>query len=182
MDLRGRLEQVYINGVCGKGDAFAGFNGSNIRVHRGGSYVGQQCIIRHRIKKPAWQFISRGSNPHVTQGLAPNEYVLLGLWHKKHASHVLPRLDEINLYYDPGEMPIVLYFQEHNSKRRGRFEITRHKVTPISAGLKSGIRNSLPDPARASRVILAESPRDMDLLTEKIKELDLTPIHMDPFA
>jgi hypothetical protein len=85
-------------------------------------------------------------------------------------------LQEINEHYDPGKMCWLNYVYAD-----GRIVNVPHNEEHIPNDLDDMIRNKLPDPFLASRLVLAETQETLADVVAAISSHGLVPVRMEPY-
>ena len=186
--LNGRLEVVKIEKPlftidnCNYGGLLR--DERRVTVRNAIAYEGHPCLVRFDLRdglhrpEPEGYFISSVVPPSF-EGLAPEQYVLVGLWDQAHSLADIPTLHEIEQVYRPSNMPLLYYFQRGFSQKRGKYIINNQKITfePRSS-LSSCIRDV--NPQHAVRVFVVESEIDLEKMIVITKNQNLHPIIMEP--
>ena len=187
-DLEGRLECVQLDHIISETSAYAKFGDKfdklaivrSLKTTGSGHFLVRfMSDLSTQRTLPFSRFIT-SQVPQEFHSLAPPQYVLTGTWLPEMTSaDSLPTLNEINQYYDPGDMPIVAYLKHGSTTRRGRRWITSRGAISKSDNFARLMRY-LPDPHRASRVILAGSEEELERITKVILDYGLVPVRMEP--
>ncbi len=159
------------------------FEGREIWIDNSKKYIGQYCLAKMDLYPDGGPLRGRfitSEIPENFQTLDAEEHIFLGLWNEyMEKKDQYPTLKEINKYYDPGRMPQAVYIAKDSNKYKGRVAITPTDVWEIKRAYNR-ILKKLPDPKRASRIILGENQEIIQIFSEKIKEKGLVPIVMEP--
>lgn len=187
--LNGRLEVVKIEEPlsapdnCNYAELFP--DKKKVTVRNALSYEGRSCLVRFDLQdglhrpEPEGYFIS-SVVPLSFEGLAPEQYVLVGLWEEK-SSKSIPTLQRAEQLYRPGNMPFFRYFQNGFSQKQGVHTIDKLKIVrELKASIPRFIRRI--DPQRASRVFIIESEIDLERIIVAAKNQNLSPIMMEPLT
>jgi hypothetical protein len=112
------------------------------------------------------------------EGWEPGKYIFYGAWEnwmKKEG--FLPTLEEVNKYYDPGQAPWFLYL----SKDCGPFAIYAHRPPRFLSGknYERIMAEDLPDPKRASRLVIGDSPSMLRGFRQECKRQGIRAFKLD---
>jgi len=191
-NLEGRLEVVYIDGRCSSNCSYGTFKGERVMVSTvstANNYLGTNCLVRFSLHQRDIRFYIGNVitpkvpadfkvSPKVFKGRAPEEYILCAIWEEEMRTREFPTLDEFNKYFNPGTTGYIIYLKEDPCMAK-KFKILPGKVLSLNCTLGQVIRNHLPDPSIKARVILVESPEQLEKLMAKISKKGLTPIQME---
>ena len=185
--LTGRIEIVYIERIPDtKGNGAIGrFKGIEVHVSNGKNYVGKNCLVRFDLKKRlisnflTSRFKDEG---YLLNGLAPEKYVLLGLWTEKMARKRFkaPTFEELEKYYNPGRKDFYYFFQNNSSYTEGRIKVDKYcNMNRIRSTFSRIIRKELPKPYKSSRLIVVEGKEQLEQVKKIIEENELEPIELE---
>ncbi|MDO8655693.1 MAG: hypothetical protein Q7K45_00510 [Nanoarchaeota archaeon] len=148
-------------------------------------YEGRSCLVRFDLRdglhrqEPEGYFIS-SVVPPTFEGLAAQQYILVGLWDRAYSSAEIPTIQDIEMVYKPGNMPFLHYFQNGSSQNWGNFIIDNQKIISDNGStLSYKIRHI--NPLRASRVFIMESETYLEKVMAVAKSQRIHPIIMEPF-
>ena len=178
----GRLEVVTVRERKARLVAIGSLNdGKRVNVFNGNGYLRKKCLARFKLKKPGLCNFVSSSVPDGFQGLPYNAYALIGLWMSPVASEdELPRLDEINRFYDPGDATYVIFLTGND--RLNRFVVTARDSYRLGGDSLAECVKDV-DPSRSARVIIApDDPHGehLDDVVREIREAGLIPFSMEP--
>ena len=185
--LNGRLEVVKIEEPlsatdnCNYGELLR--DKREVTVRNALSYEGVSCLVRFDLRngwhrsEPVGYFISSVVPPSF-EGLAPEQYILTGLWEGAYSSGSIPTMPEIEQVYRPSNMPLLYYFQDGFSQKQGIYIINNQKIIPDPRStLARRIKRT--DPLHASRVFVMESETDLEKIMDAAKRLNIYPAMME---
>jgi hypothetical protein len=181
----GRIQRVYIFKKY-KNTGIAYISDVKCILKNCANFEGKECIVRFDLNQkksdPFGNFITSDLSQH--NSLSSEDYLLLGLWEKDmNKKGQFPTLEEINQYYDPGEMPQAVYLSKghyrDSDRTYGRVAITCKEPFILTTSVTGIIRGKLPDPRRKSRVILTETEEDIGKVTESARNLQLFAVRME---
>lgn len=186
--LNGRLEVVKIKESltatvnCNYGELLR--DGKIVSVRDATKYEGRPCLVRFDLrdgphhKNPYAYFIS-SIVPPLFGGLAPEQYVLVGLWKKGPSSLEVPSLQEIEEIYRPRNMSLFRYFRKEFSVRQGIYTVGVKKTRPdIKISIGSYLRTF--DSQRAACVFIVEDEIDLEKIVAAVKSQGKHPMLMEP--
>ena len=187
LSIDGRLEAVQLVGAI-NADVLRGIlKGVSCYVYAPQNYVGKECLVRFsykykdRKKVLSANFIN-SVIPKDFVGLSNEGYILLGLWKEdmKKKSR-LPDINEINEYYDPGNITFLYYLIKGSIYNRGRFRIWNDgDIEPRKQTFSYIVRRGFFPNKRASRIVISESMDQLEALSNIAKENGIAPILMEP--
>lgn len=180
-DLSGRVEIValeqelrYLSAVGRVQD------GEKVIVKYGNLSPNPRCLVRFDCspRTTIGTFIT-ANIPENFRSLKPEEYIFYALWEPSmDKGGKFPTIYEKDNFYDPGHTCWFVYCNEkekvcigHNSLR----EVSQEKFDYI-------IQNCLPDPLRASRLIISESEEELEEIVMAIRSADCFPIRLENLA
>ena len=183
----GRLEAVMIKERKANSVAIGSLSdGKKVKVYvfNGNNYLQRNCLVRFKLKKPGYcNFVSLRI-PDGFQGLPNDAYALVGLWKGYMAwEGELPRLDEINRYYDPGDATCLIFL----ARKKGSDGLDRFAITPYNSyrfegdSLTDCLKNV--DPSRSARVVIVPDDlhgEHLDDAVREIRDAGLIPFVMEP--
>ena len=132
-------------------------------------------------KFPAVNFLT-SYVPKNFEGLSRENYVLLGEWEPRMSKvKEFPTIEEIQEYYNPGELILAYYIQEGSSNSYGRMLIIKESVNPIKGRtfgeiIQKGIRRQ--KGGKSAPLILVEDELELEKMIEKAFELEIYPVVM----
>jgi len=205
LDLRGMLELVSLIRPSGPASAYGELKRYNqgVLVTNGRNFVGKVCLVRFDLEDdlaygppnietvlsaddkpylPRGNFISStipfGLEKRLQEGLKPEEYVLYARWREKMLrSGIYPSLDDVNHYYDPGEIGQFAYIKGNDETEQKIVLINYWNLNEVER--YSTVAEILPNPWERSRVMIAESKRRIKQLIRDIIEEGLVPIRLE---
>ncbi len=187
--LNGRLEVVKINEPlsatdnCNYGELLR--DKRAVTIHNALSYEGRSCLVRFDLRaglyhqEPEGYFISSIVPPSF-EGLAAEQYVLLGLWEKAYSTADIPTMQEIEQVYKPGNTPFLWYLKKGFSRHQGRYLITNGEITLESEPSNIARTMRRTDPQRASRVFVVESETDLEKIIAIVRGQNISLMIMEP--
>ncbi len=185
LELAGRIEKADIEQQIRSNLAVGLIHGYDTKVFVHYAPAKSSCLIRVHFDfrdTPVGSFIT-SDVPDNFQSLGPQEYILLALWENRMQERQYPTLNEINRYYDPGNMSNAAYIGPGTRENPGRKMITPTSIYSIGrGGLSNIVRTKLPDPMRASRVVIIETPQFMQNFKDAVEREGLVAIVMEPIA
>src|SRR3989338_1189557 len=186
--LNGRLEVVKIEEPlsatdnCNYGELLR--DKREVTVRNSLSYEGRSCLVRFDLRtgqhrqEPEGYFIS-SVVPPTFEGLASEQYILVGLWDIINSSAEIPTMQEIERVYRPSNMSFLHYFQNGFSQKQGRYIIYNQKIIlEERSTITHNIRHI--DPQRASRVFIIEGEKDLEKIMTVAKSQNIYPVIMEP--
>ena len=190
--LAGRIEIVYIERIPkrtkGNG-AIEKFKGIEVHVSNGKDYAEKNCLVRFDLKMkkrsiPISNFLTSRfkDEGYLLNGLAPEKYVLLGLWTEKMARKRFkaPTFEELEKYYNPGRKDFYYFFQNNSSYTEGRIKVDKYcNMNRIRSTFSRIIRKELPKPYKSSRLIVVEGKEQLEQVKKIIEENELEPIELE---
>jgi len=190
MSLEGRIERVsIISKHPSYSAAWGEYKERQYPIFNGKEYIGKDCVVRFSIKEYRgcqWGNII-AEDLTIPTGLAPEEFILVGLWVPERDGFISQlTIHDINRLYDPGEIPWFIYCEKENSPNFGRWIVYSHENHKREATEEEPLllrrlrKQELPDPTRASRMILCESKHQLKQIEALMKEDGITPIRMEP--
>lgn len=201
--IKGRIETVNLIGIV-RPDLFSGriyggeINGEEVLVNTKKDYTGKKCLVRFCLSqkggKPIGNFIT-SNVPGDFLSLDYDKYILLGIWEDRmRVIGEYPNLQDIDIYYDPGNMPIVVYIKNTDKKKSEKY--FGAIITPnlnyfmgfranFNYLILNGVQNPhkttlLQNPDKGCRIIIARPSDRIGDLEQKIKDVGLVPIRMEP--
>ena len=182
-ELAGRLERVKVNDpgtFSAMGRLYSDWR--EVSICNGNCVLGRDCLARfENVPGTLHSSFVTSQIPHHFKGLAPEQYILYGLWRNyMHKEGRYPTLDEINQYFDPGKACDVLFAKEESSGFVSRVMITPRDIFNLETrSYRSIIPAKLPDPRRASRLVLANSRGELGQIIFAIKNAGIIPVEME---
>jgi len=186
--LAGNIEQANIELVYTKNCAIGSLNDEKILVSNANRYQGTSCLVRFTLhdydhdqgKLPISSFIS-SQIPENFQSLKKEKYILVGQWPSGvNKNGLYPSIKDIYNIYSPGNMSVVAFFADGDSKRHGRFIITRSGTYEVKQSPSDIVKRKLPHPSRFVRAMIFESRERLKELSDYILNRNLTPLEMEP--
>lgn len=186
--LNGRLEIVKIEKKpsatdnCNYGELLR--DKRKVTVLNASSYEGRPCLVRFDLREGSHRqapggYLISSVVPSSFEGLAPEQYVLIGLWEKTGSSTKIPTLQEVEEIYRPGNMPFLLYFQDGFSQQQGIYTIdNKKKVHEPRSSIPRFMRRI--NSQRSSRVFVVETGEDLEKIMAAAKGQNLYSIIMEP--
>lgn len=158
----------------------------------GGLPVGSRCLVRIALKyrksklPPAYFLTTQLPEDPDFQGLAPKEYICIGLWNEEMRRHSYyprfgKRFAELEGVYSIGKIPLFCFLETGSSRRMGRFSIDRNnKRRGTKRSIHQTIKQVLPDPLEWGRLILGADEAEVQKAVQAAKHLNITPILLEP--
>ena len=201
--IRGRIETVNLIDIV-RPDLFSGqiyggeINGEKVLVNTKKDYKGKKCLMRFGLsqkgEKPIGNFIT-SNVPSDFLSLDYDKYILIGIWEDRvRVIGEYPNLQDIDDYYDPGDMPVVVYIKNTDKKKSKKYlgaiitpnlNYFREFRSNFNYLILKGIQNPykttlLQNPNKGCRIIIAQPSDRIGDLEQKIKDIGLVPIRMEP--
>jgi hypothetical protein len=192
--VRGRIEQVKITeqilphvakGYLANQYYKTHFGVDEVLVNQAQEYIGKSIIARFELDLTGETTIGNFIHyyfPKDFKGLGNSEYILLARWYPgMQKGKGLPTLDDINTYYDPGDMPGAVFLDHQSNNKQGRYMITpKNEPFVITKSIGRLLEKYLPNDQLAARVIIATSDDQLAYVERSIREMGRVPIKMWP--
>lgn len=184
MGLEGKMHAVRILETDKWGSAAAGMimdSGEDAVVRYANGYGGQTVLARFPLydgEVPPVCNLVTTQIPKLFKPMYNFEYILCGMWEDDMQKEgEFPTLDEINRYYDPGDLKGCAFighgpFEKAIVKPKGFYRVSKKSYSHI-------LRKKMPDADRSTRAVLVRKQQKMDNLVEAVNQLGLTPVLME---
>lgn len=183
--LAGRVEKVTIIDRTTKNGAIGIFDNNEVYVANGRNYRGKSCLVRFDLKQKrktiATNFLTSKLEKGIEYSLAPEQYILLGLWTEDMKKQdTIPKMYEIEYYFNPGRKDWCYYLTKNSTITEGRYYVPKYS-DPKKNGVTITriITKKLPNPYQSCRLIIVEGIGQLDIFKEAIKNQNLVPIELE---
>lgn len=163
-------------------------NDTRIKVYGGGEFLGEKCLVRLKtIDKPRsyleGNFVKLFDDEDSQYvGLTSREVLFYSIWKKG----FIPTIDELNEFYDPGQLGKFLYFKNGSNKEGGRYVIYRsngeNKKFEIKKSIKEIFESELGFNGRNPEMIIVDSKSDAYSIMKQCKKRGINAIKLREIA
>ena len=187
LDLRGRLERVYIEKKYSDKSGIGFFYSKEVIVKNGNLAVGRDCLVKFDLRPVnglnTASFITLNV-PENFNGLSYKEYFFIGLLENGVTSSLhAPRMRNIEKHYRPGDVKEVLYYgdacEKDSPRRAWRGFVSDFGFMPSHNTLTYLLRKEFRYSTKYSRLIIVESNLQLKKVADKGREQGIYPIILD---
>ncbi len=180
-ELAGMLIPVQIKTTLKKNAIGTVSDGDEVFVSNGALCIDPEmrCLTKfeHKAGTTQGNFVVSGIPKGIKgKGLRSERYLLYGNWANwMYKKRKLPDFEDINQYYDPGNLKKVIYLSTS-----GPYSIYDFRLAKLShLTYREIILGEFPDPKEASKVVIAERLEDLADFLEETRKWGIRPIRLD---